>query len=152
MAAAGIYCGSNRRHSTLRDGTNVIGTRYACFRKGVGVGLNLPYDPEYAGRYEPVDRRKIYCGTRGRLPRGYSYMGNNYMCFTKGIGVGRSVRAKRGRRRGAKGLRRRRGRMRFSRSRRMPRGKSRKKNLRTSRKKSTKKIKKSCRRTRRKSK
>lgn len=76
------------------DGKKVIGNPYSCLKKGIGVGLSLPYDPDYARRYVPIDARKIYCGTAQQLPEGYDIMGSNGMCYTKGVGVGRSMKAK----------------------------------------------------------
>ena len=89
-----MYCGNNARSLDLRSGRKVIGTRYSCMRKGVGVGLGLPYDPTYATRYVPIDNRKIYCGNDVALPVGYDLMGSNGMCYTRGVGIGRSIKAK----------------------------------------------------------
>lgn len=88
-----IYCGNNSRSPELRNG-KVIGTRYKCFKKGVGIGINQPYDPAYKSRFKPIDARKIYCGEAVRLPIGYDIMGNNPMCLQKGVGVGKKIRAK----------------------------------------------------------
>jgi len=97
-----IYCGNNMNSPELGrrrrngKGGKVIGTKYGCFKKGIGVGLYvLPLDPEYSGDYQPIDTRKIYCGTKERLPNGYQIMGNNGLCFRKGVGVGRNLKAKR---------------------------------------------------------
>ena len=90
-----MYCGNNRRSLAIRRDGKVIGTRYQCFQRGVGIGLNLPYDPNYATRYVPIDDRKIYCGKKDRLPKGYDIMGNSSMCIRKGVGVGLSLKAKR---------------------------------------------------------
>ena len=91
---AEIYCGNNHNSLELKRG-KVIGTRYKCFQKGIGVGKYvLPLDPEYAGDYDPIDTRKIYCGNKSRLPPEYHIMGNNGICFRKGVGVGRSLKAK----------------------------------------------------------
>lgn len=89
-----MYCGNNRRSPKLRSGNQVLGTRYGCLKKGIGVGLSLPYDPEYTNRFVPVDGRKIYCGEAENLPDGYDIMGNNSMCYHKGVGVGRTLKAK----------------------------------------------------------
>jgi len=90
-----LYCGNNRRHSTLRDGTARIGTRYECLKKGIGVGINLPYDPEFHRRFVPIDARKIWCGVDDELPASYSILGSRGMCFTKGVGMGKKIKAKR---------------------------------------------------------
>jgi hypothetical protein len=83
------YCGNNR------IGHVNLGTRYECFKRGVGIGLHLPYDPSYALGYVPIDTRKIYCGIALRLPRHYHIMGNSTMCLQKGVGVGKSIKARR---------------------------------------------------------
>jgi hypothetical protein len=89
-----MYCGNNRRNPKVRSGEQVIGTKYDCFRRGVGIGLNLPYDSSYSNRFVPVDERKIYCGTANELPAGYDLLGSNMMCMSKGIGVGKALKAK----------------------------------------------------------
>jgi hypothetical protein len=89
-----MYCGNNRRHPKVRSGEQVIGTRYRCLKKGIGVGMSLPYDPDYTNRYVPIDSRKIYCGEARALPAGYDLMGSNSMCYTKGVGVGKTLKAK----------------------------------------------------------
>ena len=76
-----IYCGNNSRHSSLRSGSKRIGSRYSCLKKGIGIGLNLPFDPEYDRRFVPIDSRKIYCGTAVLLPEGYEIF------LSAGIGV-----------------------------------------------------------------
>ena len=40
----GIYCGNNAKSVDILSGNKIIGTRYACMRKGIGKGLNLPVD------------------------------------------------------------------------------------------------------------
>jgi hypothetical protein len=57
-----LYCGNNSRDVQLLSGNQVLGTRNGCLRKGIGKGLQLPYDSKYAGDYLPIDNRKIYCG------------------------------------------------------------------------------------------
>lgn len=87
-----MYCGNNRRNSEVKNGNLVIGNRYGCLKKGIGIGMNLPADPEYKD-YAPIDTRKIYCGKAPRLPRGYQLMGSNSMCLQKGVGVGKKIKA-----------------------------------------------------------
>ena len=89
-----MYCGNNRRDPKVRSRRQVIGTRYGCLKKGIGVGLSLPYDPEYTNRFVPVDTRKIYCGDSAELPEGYDLLGSNSMCYHKGVGVGKALKAK----------------------------------------------------------
>lgn len=88
-----MYCGNNKNFYGLKDGMS-IGTRYNCFRKGIGVGKNLPVDMNYTKKYSPIDERKMYCGKSKTLPENYDIMGNNLMCFHKGVGVGKSISAK----------------------------------------------------------
>jgi hypothetical protein len=89
-----MYCGNNRRSSSLRNGTKVIGTRYKCFQAGIGVGLNLPYDKEYTAKHVPIQNLRVYCGNEKKLPVGYDVMGTLPMCMVKGVGVGKSIKAK----------------------------------------------------------
>ena len=89
-----IYCGNNRLHKRLLNSSAVIGERYSCLKKGVGVGLNLPFDREYAEAYEPIDNTRIYCGTKMRLPEGYHRFGENHECHRIGVGIGKSQKAK----------------------------------------------------------
>jgi len=82
------YCGNNAYELENKR----LGSRYDCFRKGVGVGLNLPIVPE---RYEPIDRYRVYCGNARRLPEGYNVMGTRADCLRKGVGVGKKIAAER---------------------------------------------------------
>jgi len=90
------YCGNNSLEAGLVNGTKVLGTRYGCFRKGIGRGFHLPIDNNYMGEYEPIDNRRIYCGNQVQLPNGYNYMGNLPQCLVKGIGVGKRLQANNG--------------------------------------------------------
>lgn len=96
---SGIYCGNNRNAPDVVVGEKKIGTRYACFRRGVGIGKNLPFDPAFAVPYDPIDRFKVYCGKKNRLPPGYDKLGSLPECMRKGVGVGKALRAKEKRRR-----------------------------------------------------
>ena len=89
----GIYCGNNRENNELKNGNVQLGTRYSCLRKGIGKGLNGPKDPTYAGKYDPIDKRKIYCGNQHTLPDKYDSMGNLPQCLQKGIGIGKYKKA-----------------------------------------------------------
>lgn len=86
-----IYCGNNLNDPKLKSRTHNIGTNYQCLRKGIGVGINLPYDPAYSRPYRPIDNRKFYCGKSRRLPSrsGYFAIGSPSKCLQKGIGIGK---------------------------------------------------------------
>ena len=92
---AKIYCGNNYANRDVRNGSKIVGTKYQCLKKGVGVGLHMPNDKDYDEEYIPIDTRKIYCGEAPRLPAGYDLVGSNGMCFAKGVGIGRKLKAKR---------------------------------------------------------
>lgn len=90
-----IYCGNNARDPDLRSGRKTKGTNNTCFKKGFGVGYYvLPFDNKYAGRYVPIDARKIYCGDKPNLPEGYDLKGNLANCYRIGVGAGRAKKAK----------------------------------------------------------
>jgi hypothetical protein len=88
-----IYCGNNAQDSDLLNGNKVLGTRYKCMRKGIGVGLNSPRDPKFAEAYAAIDTRRIYCGDKPDLPSEYDSMGNLPMCLQKGVGIGKRINA-----------------------------------------------------------
>jgi len=88
-----IYCGNNAKSVDILNGSKVIGTRYACLKKGIGKGLHSSVDNNYIGEYEPIDTRKIYCGTTENLPDGYDLMGSLPQCLQKGIGIGKKQKA-----------------------------------------------------------
>jgi hypothetical protein len=87
------YCGNNSlyRGLTGRQPTHVVGTNYECLKKGIGVGLNLPYDRNYSNNYIPIDDRKFYCGNQVRIPNRYFAVGSPSKCIGIGIGVGKSI-------------------------------------------------------------
>lgn len=90
-----IYCGNNGINRDLVNGNKVIGTRYTCMKKGVGIGLNMPVDPDYLSGYVPIDSTRVYCGNARRKPQGYDRMGNNPECLRKGVGQGKLIKARR---------------------------------------------------------
>jgi hypothetical protein len=92
-----IYCGNNLNDPKLTNGTHNIGTKYQCLRKGIGVGINLPYDPAYSIPYRPIDPRKFYCGKSRRLPDGGGHfaVGSPSKCLQKGVGIGKKQTADR---------------------------------------------------------
>lgn len=91
MASQNIYCGNNRLHTSLQNGTLSLGTRYKCLRKGIGRGMNMPLDPDYQGDYDPLFQDRFYCGDEKKLPEGYDRFGTLSNCLTKGIGVGKRM-------------------------------------------------------------
>ena len=91
-----IYCGNNQLDPELVNGNRELGTRNTCLRKGIGVGLNLPYDEKYQGEYIPIDNRRIYCGNEEILPNGYDRFGNIAQCLQKGVALGKRQKALRG--------------------------------------------------------
>ena len=84
-----IYCGNSLNFTGLVTGTHIIGTNYQCLKKGIGVGLNLPYDRAYTGGYAPIDNRRFYCGN-AQMPPGYFAVGSPSKCLQVGVGVGKS--------------------------------------------------------------
>lgn len=79
-----FYCGNN--YYKLQGKT--LGSRYQCFKRGIGVGLR---STEPVEDYEPIDRYKIWCGN-GKMPRGYNRTGTRSECLRKGFGVGKKLR------------------------------------------------------------
>ena len=88
-----IYCGNNNLHQPLINGEVELGTRYTCLKKGIGTGLNLPYDANYASDYEPIDNTRIYCGNNENLPRNYDRFGNLPQCLQTGVAIGKRQKA-----------------------------------------------------------
>ena len=91
-----IYCGNNSQYAGLINGTHTIGTRYACLKKGFGKGYHMPYDKNFTGEYNPIDKRKIWCGNSDVTPDGYNSIGSLSQCLQKGIGCGKRVKSKKG--------------------------------------------------------
>jgi len=87
-----MYCGNNRLSRKLANGAQ-IGDRLGCLRRGIYIGLNLPYDEEYTGQYEPIDNTRLYCGTRLNLPENYDRIGQNHECHRIGVGIGKRIKA-----------------------------------------------------------
>lgn len=88
-----IYCGNNAKHPDLRNGTKILGNRYLCLKRGIGIGLNLPLDPSANGPYSPIDKTKYYCGKTTKLPPGYDRFGSLPKCLSVGVGVGKRKKA-----------------------------------------------------------
>jgi hypothetical protein len=105
-----IYCGNNRFHPSItnqNDGesTHRLGTPAECLQKGFFLGSRQPVDPSYRGEYEPLYRRRIWCGENPLTDeelngRNLDMNGSLVECFRKGFGGGKSQRARRGRGRG----------------------------------------------------
>jgi hypothetical protein len=90
------YCGNNNNYPGLSTGSHSIGTNYECLKKGIGTGLNLPFDSTYKIPYAPIDNRKYYCGNSDTLPitGDYFAMGSPSICHRTGVGIGKSMTAK----------------------------------------------------------
>ena len=146
-----IYCGNNSLSKELTSKKKRRGTRFECFRKGVGLGLAQPLDKSYLSKYKAIDKRKMYCGKARSLPDGYSIMGSSSMCLQHGVGIGKKLKAKRSKsRRKSKVKSRKKSKVK---SRRKSKVKSKVKSRRKSKVKSRKKSKvKSRRKSKRKSK
>ena len=93
---ANIYCGNNANHPGLIGGAQILGNRYQCLQKGIGVGRNLPPDQNYLQPYVPINQTRSYCGNTAALPGGYNRMGELHECYTKGVGLGKAQRAQQG--------------------------------------------------------
>ena len=87
-----IYCGNNLLNSELVSGEKKLGTRYGCMQKGIGAGLYSKITEKFNQNYEPIDKRKFYCGNKEILPTGYSDFGNLNQCFSKGLVIGKKIR------------------------------------------------------------
>lgn len=88
-----IYCGNNKLDTDVLSGKKVIGTRYSCMKKGIGMGIQLPYDYKYSQKYAPIDNINFYCGNKNILPFNYDFFGTLPSCIQKGIGIGKKIKA-----------------------------------------------------------
>jgi hypothetical protein len=75
--------------NNLLDGPKL--SRYTCLRKGIGVGLNLPF--RSPSPFQPVNPDKLYCGAGSVVPVGYTRMGYSHECLQKGVGIGRMLKS-----------------------------------------------------------
>ena len=89
-----IYCGNNRRNRNLINGSLNVGSRSKCFKKGFGVGINQPVDPDYSGEYEPIYIDNIYCGDDQNNAPVNSRMGTLPQCLQKGVAIGKVQKAR----------------------------------------------------------
>ena len=94
-----IYCGNNRLDDDLVSGKKTIGNRYQCMKVGINKGLKMEMDIKYKNEYDPIDKTRIYCGLKKKLPKEYDRYGNSVECLRKGIGIGKSIKARKSRRR-----------------------------------------------------
>jgi len=85
-----MYCGNNANINIPR------GTRYDCLKKGIGVGLNLPVDPQYKTPHTPIVDKKLYCGNEMNVPVQYNAFGTTTECLQIGVGIGKSMKYKQG--------------------------------------------------------
>jgi hypothetical protein len=88
-----IYCGNNKLHPDLENGTRRLGTRSECFRKGLKNGLALPVDELFTKPYEPINKEKKYCGDEEKMPYGFDRLGGLHECYLKGVGTGKRKKA-----------------------------------------------------------
>jgi len=86
------YCGNNGAATRGKP----VGTRVQCLRIGIGKGSRLPCTESYAGEYQPIDTRRVYCGDQDVMPDEYDLLGSPSMCLKTGIGIGKAQRARRG--------------------------------------------------------
>ena len=91
-----MYCGNNRLNKRLRNYRAYLGTPYQCFRRGIGIGRELPRDDAFLDDYHPIYPVRIYCGKKSILPLGYDRIGSLYDCHRKGIAVGKKITAEDG--------------------------------------------------------
>jgi hypothetical protein len=88
-----FYCGNNAKAPEIVSRRKRIGTAYECFRRGVGVGKNLPAEE---GEYEAIYSPNIFCGKKfgPEQKKKYERMGSPSECLRKGVGVGKSLTRK----------------------------------------------------------
>jgi len=85
-----IYCGNNKYHKGKK------GSPYQCLRKGIGIGIHLPLNKDYIGKYKSIDKPKlkIFCG-KSTTPLPVKHRrGNCTECLRQGVGIGLSITAK----------------------------------------------------------
>lgn len=75
-----MYCGDN----LLRDNK---GTRYSCFKKGIGIGQRIENLEVYLSE---TSHQKIYCGNK-IIPLVNTRFGKLSECLRKGIGIGKHI-------------------------------------------------------------
>ena len=83
-----LYCGDS---TTLPEDYDAMGSRSACLKKGIGIGMSMPdsYRDAYLEKppkSPPTER--LYCGSREELPDGYDGFDTRSNCLRRGVGVG----------------------------------------------------------------
>ena len=81
-----IYCGDG---DIVPDDYDRMGTRGVCLKKGIGIGMGMPYASREAFLNKPIKQtiEKLYCG-EGELPEGYAGFDTLPNCLRRGVGVG----------------------------------------------------------------
>lgn len=86
-----IYCGTDL---LVPDDYDLMGTRHACLKKGIGIGMGMS-DNEInnalaraANRPPPDPNARTYCGNDDAVPPGYIGFATPNECLRKGVGVG----------------------------------------------------------------
>ena len=85
-----MYCGDSQY---IPPDYDVMGTRFKCLKKGVGIGMNTSdekVEQFLDKRYIPPTV-KLYCGDKPELPHGYGNFGTKTQCLKKGVGIGMSM-------------------------------------------------------------
>ena len=90
-----IYCGNNSNATSVVNGSKKIGNRYSCLKQGIGVGINIPISKDFSLVVIPIDKTRIYCGLKKRLPKSYDRFGNLPNCQAKGVGIGMKIQSTR---------------------------------------------------------
>lgn len=86
-----LYCGNNRLDRGLVNGSKRMGSRYQCFKRGIGVGLHTPLTGDESTEYSPIYEEGLFCGNGSVLPEGYKSLGQPFQCLRKGVGVGKGI-------------------------------------------------------------
>lgn len=81
-----IYCGDG---DIVPDDYDRMGSRGVCLKKGIGIGMGMPYASREAFLNKPIKQtvEKLYCG-EGELPEGYAGFDTLSNCLRRGVGVG----------------------------------------------------------------
>ena len=83
-----IYCGED---TILPNDYDRMGSRGVCLKKGIGIGMGMPYTSREAFLNKPRKPQpsdKLYCGDTNILPEGYAGFDTLPNCLRRGVGVG----------------------------------------------------------------